>query len=247
MLQRGRFDIIAGPCAVEKETYQKTVDFLLDLGVSHIRGNIFKPRTWSHAFQGVGQQGVLELEAARGKGAKIVAEAISSEHLEVLRTRADVIQIGARNMYNYPFLTEVGKTKVPVLLKRAPSATVEEVLGAASYLKDTQVALCERGIRCFNTETRFTLDLANAVLARSRSELPVIADPSHGTGLRELVGPMCMAALASGLDGVMVEVHPDPEKSQSDPQQTLDFKAFEELLGKLESLANALGTPFLGC
>ena len=247
MLQRGRFDVIAGPCAVEKESFQKTVDFLLDRGVSHIRGNIFKPRTWAHTFQGVGEQGVFELETARGKGAKIVAEAMSPEHLEFLRPQADVIQIGARNMYNYPFLSQVSKLKVPVLLKRAPSATVEEVLGATSYLQGTPVMLCERGIRSFNTETRFTLDLANAVLIRNKSEFPVIADPSHGTGLRELVSPMCMAALAAGLDGVMVEVHPDPEKSQSDPLQTLDFKAFDELLGKLEGLANALGTPFLGC
>lgn len=241
MIKRDTFTVIAGPCAVEEDTFLQIVDFLKDCGVLYIRGNLFKPRTHPESFQGLGEAGISLLHEVHTSGLKIVSEAMTEKQADTLKAHVDVIQVGARNMYNYPLLTYLSNTNRPVLLKRAPSATLEEFLGSAAYLKDTPVILCERGIRTFNRETRNTLDLPTALLARDKSDFPVIADPSHGTGRADLVAPMALAAAAAGLDGVMLEVHIEPKRSRSDPMQALNFPSFEEFLQKLDRVLSALG------
>jgi len=235
------FLVIAGPCAVEgREQLMKTARFLKKMGVLVLRGGAYKPRTSPHSFQGLREAG-LELldEVRRETGMLVVTEVVSPEHVGIVADKVDILQIGARNMQNFDLLTEVGKIRRPVILKRGLSATVEEWFGSAEYILlggNTNVVLCERGIRTFETATRNTADLAIIPLAKEISHLPVIFDPSHATGKRKLVSPMALASILTGAHGVMIEVHNDPEHALSDGPQSLHFKEFEKLHGQIKSL-----------
>jgi len=238
--------VMAGPCAVEgEEQVFATARAVAAAGARVLRGGAFKPRTSPYSFQGLGAEG-LELLAAAGRahGLPIVTEVVAPEDVPLVARHADVLQIGARNMQNFRLLQAVGECERPVLLKRGLVATLEELLLAAEYVMSAgnpDVILCERGIRTFARETRNTLDLAAIPLLKERSHLPVVADPSHGTGLRALVPPLARAALAAGADGLMVEVHPDPAQALSDGPQSLTFGDFEALMASLAPLATALG------
>jgi 3-deoxy-7-phosphoheptulonate synthase len=214
-------------------------------GATALRGGAFKPRTSPYAFQGMKLEGLKLLAAAReATGLAIVTEVMTPQHVEMLAEYADVLQIGARNMQNYHLLQAVGETRLPVLLKRGPSATIDEFLLAAEYILDqgnSQVMLCERGIRTFETHTRFTLPLATVPYLQERTHLPVVIDPSHGTGIASLVPPMCAAAIAVGCDGLIIEVHPQPSKALSDGSQSLTPAAFAETLVTCRKVAAALG------
>jgi 3-deoxy-7-phosphoheptulonate synthase len=246
MFEKGQFMVIAGPCTVEEDTFQETVDFLLDRGIKHIRGNLFRPRTPTSNYQGMGKDGLQLLEEARKKGAKIICEAGAKEQVSMIADTVSAIQIGARNMDNKSLLSAVVHAKLPVMLKRSPSATMDELLTTASVFKDIEVVLCERGINAVNKDIKYTLDLASAVSVQRKCDLPVIVDPSHSTGRRDLVTPMSLAAMAAGLDGIMVEVHPEPCNALSDAEQTLDFKQFDEMLCQLDKVSTALGITMLG-
>ncbi len=238
--------VIAGPCAIESERQVfATAHAVAAAGARILRGGAFKPRTSPYSFQGLGQKG-LELLAAAGRehGLPIVTEVVAPEDVELVARHADMLQIGARNMQNFRLLSAAGESGRPVLLKRGLVATLDELLLAAEYVLDAgdpDVVLCERGIRTFARETRNTLDLAAIPLLQERSHLPVIADPSHGTGLRALVPPLSRAALAAGADGLMVEVHPDPSQALSDGTQSLTFEDFARLMLELGPLASTLG------
>ncbi len=235
------FLIIAGPCAVEsRDQLMKTARFLKRLGVPVLRGGAYKPRTSPHSFQGL-REGGLDLldEVRRETGLLVVTEIVSPEHVELVADKVDILQIGARNMQNFDLLTEVGKTNKPVILKRGLSATVEEWLGSAEYILvngNPGVVLCERGIRTFETATRNTADLAIIPLVRKMTHLPVIFDPSHATGKRDLVAPTALASVVVGAHGAMVEVHPEPEQALSDGAQSLHFREFEKLFGQMKKL-----------
>lgn len=235
------FLVIAGPCAVEsRDQIMKTARFLKKLGVPVLRGGAYKPRTSPHSFQGLRESGLDLLDEVRKEtGLLVVTEIVSPEHVEIVADKVDILQIGARNMQNFDLLTEVGKTNKPVILKRGLSATVEEWLGSAEYILlngNPGVVLCERGIRTFETATRNTADLAIIPLVRKMTHLPVIFDPSHATGKRDLVSPTALASVVVGAHGAMIEVHPEPEHALSDGAQSLHFREFEKLLGKLEKL-----------
>ena len=235
------FLVIAGPCAVEsREQLIKTARFLKKLGVPVLRGGAYKPRTSPHSFQGL-REGGLDLldEVRRETGILVVTEIVSPEHVEMVADKVDILQIGARNMQNFDLLTEVGKINKPVILKRGLSATVEEWLGSAEYILvngNPDVILCERGIRTFETATRNTADLAIIPLVRKMTHLPVIFDPSHATGKRDLVTPTALASVVVGAHGAMVEVRPEPEHALSDGAQSLHFREFEKLLGQMKKL-----------
>lgn len=235
------FLVIAGPCAVEsRDQLMKTARFLKKLGVPVLRGGAYKPRTSPHSFQGL-REGGLDLldEVRRETGILVVTEIVSPEHVEIVADKVDILQIGARNMQNFDLLTEVGKINKPVILKRGLSATVEEWLGSAEYILvngNPDVVLCERGIRTFETATRNTADLAIIPLVRKMTHLPVIFDPSHATGKRDLVAPTALASIVVGAHGAMVEVHPEPEHALSDGAQSLHFREFEKLLGRMKKL-----------
>ncbi len=236
------FLMIAGPCAVEsREQLMKTARFLKKAGIPVLRGGAYKPRTSPHSFQGLREGGLDLLDDVRKEtGLLVVTEIVSPEHVELVAGKVDILQIGARNMQNYDLLTEVGKTRKPVILKRGLSATVEEWLSSAEYLLlggNAGVVLCERGIRTFETATRNTADLAIIPLVKAMTHLPVIFDPSHATGKRKLVSPMTLASIVVGAHGAMVEVHPDPEHALSDGPQSLHFKEFERLLAQVRDLA----------
>jgi len=242
----GHFTVIAGPCSVENETMiLKTAEHLVQRGVKLLRAGAFKPRTSPYSFQGLGIEGLRILEKARAAtGIGVVTELMDTDNAEAVEAAADVIQIGTRNMQNFALLRRVARSKKPVLLKRGMSATLEEWLMAAEYILaggNFQVALCERGVRTFSDHTRNTLDLSVVPPVKQLSHLPVLVDPSHGTGKRDYVPPMAMAALAAGADGLLIEVHPQPDKALSDAAQTLDFAAFDQLLEKLKRLAEPLG------
>jgi 3-deoxy-7-phosphoheptulonate synthase len=237
------FLVIAGPCAVEsREQLMKTARFLKKKGVPVLRGGAYKPRTSPHSFQGLRETGLELLDEVRHEtGMLVVTEVVSPEHVGIVADKVDILQIGARNMQNFDLLTEVGKIKRPVILKRGLSATVEEWFGSAEYILlggNTNVVLCERGIRTFETATRNTADLAIIPLAKEMSHLPIIFDPSHATGKRKLVSPMALASILAGAHGVMIEVHHDPEHALSDGPQSLHFKEFEKLHGQIKSLEN---------
>jgi 3-deoxy-7-phosphoheptulonate synthase len=238
--------IVAGPCAVEsEEQIVKTALFVKKVGADMLRGGAFKPRTGPHTFQGLREEG-LKLLALAGKesGLPIVTEVMSPDNVGLVAEYADLLQIGARNMQNFDLLKEVGRIRKPVLLKRGMSATIEEFLAAAEYILaegNEQVILCERGIRTYETATRNTLDLAVAPLIKEMSHLPIMIDPSHATGKRSLVPPMTLAALVAGAHGVLVEVHPEPEKALSDGPQSLTFAGFEQLMGEVRRLSTFLG------
>jgi len=231
--------IIAGPCAIEsREQIFKTAHFLKKLGIPVLRGGAYKPRTSPHSFQGMRKEGLDLLDEVRKEvGILVVTEVMSPEHVEMVAEKVDILQIGARNMQNYDLLKEVGSIRKPVVLKRGLSATVEEWLASAEYILvegNTDVVLCERGIRTFETATRNTADLAVVPLLKAASHLPVIFDPSHATGHRDLVSPMAMASVVTGVHGIMVEVHPDPEHALSDGPQSLHFKEFGKLCGHIK-------------
>jgi len=235
------FLMIAGPCAVEsRDQILKTAKFLKKAGVPVLRGGAYKPRTSPHSFQGLRERGLDLLDEVRKEtGLLVVTEVVSPEHVEVVAAKVDILQIGARNMQNFDLLTEVGRTRKPVILKRGLSATVEEWLGSAEYILlggNPDVVLCERGIRTFETATRNTADLAIIPLVRKMTHLPVIFDPSHATGKRDLVLPVALASVVVGAHGVMVEVHPEPEHALSDGPQSLHFNEFGHLLAQVRSL-----------
>jgi 3-deoxy-7-phosphoheptulonate synthase len=238
---RSPFLMIAGPCAVEsRDQLMKTARFLKRLGVPVLRGGAYKPRTSPHSFQGLREGGLDLLDEVRKEtGLLVVTEIVSPEHVEIVADKVDILQIGARNMQNFDLLTEVGKINKPVILKRGLSATVEEWLGSAEYILvngNPDVVLCERGIRTFETATRNTADLAIIPLVRKMTHLPVIFDPSHATGKRDLVTPTALASVVVGSHGAMIEVHPDPEHALSDGAQSLHFREFEKLLVKMRKL-----------
>jgi 3-deoxy-7-phosphoheptulonate synthase len=233
--------IFAGPCAVEsREQLEKTADFLAGFGITYLRAGAFKPRTSSNSFQGLGQKGLEILsDVARQNNMKVVTELMDRSQLDAVATHADVIQVGSRNMFNYSLLTALGAVEKPVLLKRGMAATIDEWVQAADYIRkggNENVILCERGIRTFEPRTRFTLDLLAIPVAHKLTGLPVVADVSHAAGHSELVPPLALAALAGGADGIMVEVHPDPESALSDGQQSLDFDQFNVLFDQIEDL-----------
>jgi len=238
--------VIAGPCSVEsREQMLEVARSVKASGAAMIRGGAFKPRTLPYSFQGLGVEGLKILAEAREEtGLPVVTEVISPENVGIVEEYTDVLQIGARNMQNYPLLKRVGEASKPVLLKRGLSSTVEEWLGAAEYVLaggNEEVILCERGIRTYQKLTRFTLDLSAVPLLKEVSPLPMVVDPSHGTGVRSLVSPMAKAAVAAGADGLLIEVHPNPEEAKCDGPQSLRPKEFRELMIGLDPVAQAVG------
>jgi 3-deoxy-7-phosphoheptulonate synthase len=238
--------LIAGPCSVENEEQILAVArSIRDAGATLLRGGAFKPRTSPYAFQGLGKRGLELLAKARGEtGLAIVTEALDPEGLEMVAEYADVVQIGARNMQNYSLLRAAGRAGKPVLLKWGMSATVRELLLAAEYIVsegEARVILCERGLRTFDDHARNMLDLTAVVTVHELSHLPIIVDPSHGTGIRTKVPGMARAAVAAGADGVMAEVHPDPDRSISDAAQALHPEVFASLVVELRGIARAIG------
>jgi 3-deoxy-7-phosphoheptulonate synthase len=234
----GSLIIIAGPCSVEsREQLLETARAVKSSGADMLRGGAYKPRTSPYDFQGLGVEALRFLEeASKETGLPIVTEVMSEADVEVVGEYAHMLQVGARNMQNFSLLRKLATVKKPILLKRGPSATVKEWLLAAEYLLaggNHDVVLCERGIKTFETATRNTLDLAAVALVKELSHLPVLADPSHGTGLRSLIVPMSKAAAAVGADGLIVEVHPCPERALSDGPQSLDLPGFETLMKEL--------------
>ncbi len=237
--------MIAGPCSVEsEEQIVETAKAVKKSGATALRGGAFKPRTSPYSFQGMKEEGLKLLATAREEtGLAIVTEVVSPEDVELVSKYADVLQIGARNMQNYRLLEACGKSNAAVLLKRGPSATIDETLLAAEYVLDGgngNVMICERGIRTFEAHTRFTLPLATVPYLQQKTHLPVVIDPSHGTGHTSLVPAMAKAAIAAGADGVIVEVHPDPENAKSDGYQTLCFDAFDKMMGECRRVAEAV-------
>jgi 3-deoxy-7-phosphoheptulonate synthase len=241
----GTFTMIAGPCSVENEgMIRRTAEFLKERGVKLLRAGAFKPRTSPYAFQGMGTEGLKILSKVRkDTGIGIVTELMDTDNADAVAEAADIIQIGTRNMQNFSLLKRVAKAKKPVLLKRGMSATLEEWLMAAEYVMaggNYNVILCERGVRTFSDHSRNTLDLSVIPPAKKLSHLPILVDPSHGTGKRDYVPPMALASLAAGADGLLLEIHPDPDHAQSDGAQSLDFAGFEKLLESLRRLAEPL-------
>jgi 3-deoxy-7-phosphoheptulonate synthase len=238
--------VIAGPCAVEgEEQILASARAAREAGASMLRGGAFKPRSSPYTFRGMGEDALKLLAQARDEtGLPIVTEVMTPTDVELVARYADLLQIGARNMQNYQLLEEVGRTGMPVLLKRGLSATIEEWLLSAEYViaqGNPNVILCERGIRTFETATRNTMDLNAVALTKRRSHLPVIADPSHGTGKWYLVPPLALAALAAGADGLIIEIHPDPDRAKSDGGQSLTLENFAALMPRLAAVAAAVG------
>ncbi len=238
--------VMAGPCAVEgREVLLETAEGVRAAGAQVLRGGAFKPRTSPYSFQGLGEEGLRYMAEAREKtGLKVVTEVLTPEDVDLVASYADILQIGSRNMHNYSLLSAVGEVDVPVLLKRGLMSSIEEWLMAAEYVLakgNEKVILCERGIRTFEKYTRNTLDLSAVPLVKSLSHLPIIIDPSHGTGRWDLVSAMSLAAVAAGADGLLVEVHPRPEEAHSDGGQSLKFPVFEEMMRLLSPVAEAVG------
>ncbi len=238
--------VMAGPCAVESEEQIVGIAHRLRAdGATILRGGAFKPRTSPYSFQGLGLEGLKLLARAReATGMAVVTEALDAEGVDLVAEYADIVQIGARNMQNYPLLRRAGRAGKPVLLKRGMSATIDELLLAAEYILaegNGDVILCERGVRGFDTHTRNVLDLTAIPVVKALSHLPITADPSHGTGIRSKVIPMARAAVAAGADGLMVEVHPDPPRAMSDGAQSLYPEQFGELMVQIRVIARAIG------
>ncbi|MGB9630927.1 MAG: 3-deoxy-7-phosphoheptulonate synthase [Candidatus Methanodesulfokora sp.] len=232
------FVVIAGPCAVEsRDQVMRTAEAVKEAGADMLRGGAFKPRTSPYSFQGLGEEGLRILrEAGDEFDMPVVTEVLDPRHVPLVSRYADVLQIGARNMQNFPLLREVGRSGKPVLLKRGLSSTIDEWLSALDYLLlegNDKVILCERGIRTFSDSSRFTLDIAAVPVLRELTVLPVIIDPSHAAGRRELVPPLAKAAKAVGADGIMVEVHPDPDRALSDGRQSLSLDGFRRMMEEL--------------
>jgi 3-deoxy-7-phosphoheptulonate synthase len=242
----GRIGVIAGPCSVEsREQILEIAHIVKEAGATGLRGGAFKPRTSPYSFQGLKDKGLQLLAEARDEtGLAVVTEVMAREQVELVAGYADVLQVGARNMQNYPLLEAVGESGLPVLLKRGPAATMDEFLLAAEYILktgNTQVMLCERGIRTFEDHTRFTLPLASVPYLHQSTHLPIVVDPSHGTGKASLVAVMARAAVAAGADGLIVEIHPEPEKALSDGFQALTPAAFRQMMADCRKVAQALG------
>ncbi len=242
----GHFGVIAGPCSVEsEEQIMASARAVKAAGARGLRGGAFKPRTSPYSFQGMKEDGLKLLAAAREEtGLAVVTEVMTPHHVDLVASYSDIMQIGARNMQNYHLLQAVGECDRPVMLKRGASATMDEFLLAAEYILDQgnqQVILCERGIRTFESHTRFTLPLASVPYLKSKTHLPIVIDPSHGTGHANLVPPMCSASVAVQADGIIVEVHPDPPNAMSDGAQSLTFSAFEETMQQCGKILDALG------
>lgn len=242
----GGFVVLAGPCSIESEAQFGTIaEHVRQEGAAILRGGVYKLRTKPSSFQGLGTEAfdhVRKIKAATGM--PIVSEITDPRQVEALHDLIDVFQVGTRNMYNYSLLKELGMIRKPVLLKRGMSALVDEWINAAGYILgggNPDVILCERGIRTFETKMRNTLDLAAVAWIKRNSELPVIVDPSHGTGRPELIGPMTLAAAAAGADGVLIEVHPEPGRALSDGEQAVDFGEFATLMARLRPVLTALG------
>ncbi|SDM14348.1 3-deoxy-7-phosphoheptulonate synthase [Halarsenatibacter silvermanii] len=233
--------VMAGPCSVEnREQLLQTAEAVKKAGAEILRGGAFKPRTSPYSFQGLGEKGLELLQLARKKtGLKIVTELMDVEHRDLVAEYTDIIQIGSRNMKNYSLLKSIGKIDKPVMLKRGMASPVKDWLLAAEYVMSQgnhRVMLCERGIKTFGEDTRYTMDLSSIPLVKEKSHLPVIADPSHGTGRWELVIPMARAAVACGADGLLVEVHPEPKKALSDGPQSLKPEKFARMMKEIRQL-----------
>jgi len=240
------FGLIAGPCTVEsREQTLATARAVHAAGASMLRGGAFKPRTSPYSFRGLGAEALEILAEAREEtGLPLVTELLDPRHIELVAETADVIQIGARNMQNFLLLSEVGRADKPVLLKRGPSASIEELLMAAEYILkegNPRVILCERGIRTFESATRFTLDIGAVPVLKERTHLPVIVDPSHAAGRRELVPALARAAVAAGADGIIVEAHPRPEEALCDAPQLIPTEQLESFAGEVRALAELMG------
>jgi 3-deoxy-7-phosphoheptulonate synthase len=238
--------VMAGPCAVEtREQIESTAAFVAGCGAKILRGGAFKPRTSPYSYQGLGLEALKMLrQTADEHGLAVVTEVMTIEQIPIVSEYADILQVGARNMQNFPFLTALGQAGKPVLLKRGMAATIQEWLMSAEYILtagNPDVILCERGIRTFETATRNTLDLSAVPVVKHLSHLPIIVDPSHGVGTRRFVAPMARAAVAAGADGIMVEIHPDPDRALSDGPQSLTFSEFEALMNRCRIIATTIG------
>jgi len=236
--------VMAGPCSVENEAMlMETAEFVAAQGAQILRGGAFKPRTSPYSFQGLGEEGLKMMAAAReATGLRVISEVVTPADVDLLTRYVDILQVGTRNMQNYALLQEVGRSGTPVMLKRGMSSTIEEWLLAAEYILsqgNRDVMLCERGIRTFETATRFTLDLNSVPLVRELSHLPIVVDPSQGTGKWSLVRPMSLAAVAAGAQGLIIEVHPNPDEALSDGSQSLDFESFRRLMQDLKRQVGA--------
>jgi 3-deoxy-7-phosphoheptulonate synthase len=241
-----RVVVMAGPCSVEsREQIEQVAGIVAAQGAQVMRGGAFKPRSSPYSFQGMGEEGLkLMREAADRHGLLVVSEVMDNSQLPLLSAYSDILQIGARNMQNFNLLREVGKLRKPALLKRGISATIEELLLAAEYIMsggNYDVILCERGIRTFETYTRNTMDISAIPVVKKLSHLPILGDPSHGTGRRDLVLPLARAAVAAGADGLLIEVHPDPDHALSDGAQTLTPPQFAEMMQQVKAIAGAIG------
>ncbi len=242
----GEVVVMAGPCSIENhEQLLSAARAVKNSGAHILRGGAFKPRTSPHSFQGMGEEGLKMMkEIADDVGLVTISEVLDTRHVEVVHDHVDIFQVGARNMQNFELLKELGKSDKPVLLKRGASATIKEFLLAAEYVMSEgnhDVILCERGIRTFETDTRNTLPLATVPLVKKLSHLPIIVDPSHGVGVRDFVAPMSLAAIAAGADGLIIEVHPNPEKALTDGDQSLTTEQFAKLMDDLGPVAKAIG------
>ena len=241
-----RVVVMAGPCSVEShDQIERMADIVAEAGAAVIRGGAFKPRSSPYSFQGMGEEGLRLLHNAAGRrGLLVISEVMDSTQIPLLAAYSDILQIGARNMQNFNLLREVSKVRKPVLLKRGIAATIEELLLSAEYILsggNYEVILCERGIRTFESYTRNTMDISAIPVLRKLSHLPIVADPSHGTGRRDLVPPMARAAIAAGADGLLMEVHHDPDHALSDGAQSLFPDQYAELMKQLRTIAPAVG------
>jgi 3-deoxy-7-phosphoheptulonate synthase len=237
--------VMAGPCSVEtEEQVFKIAKYVKDAGAKILRGGAFKPRTSPYSFQGLGEDGLKLMRAAANEyNLKVITEVMDKSQIDLVEKYADILQIGARNMQNYMFLKDLGKASKPVMLKRGPAATIEEWLMSAEYILaggNEKVILCERGIRTFETATRNTMDISSIPVIKKKSHLPIIADPSHGVGIRDKVIPMARAAVAAGADGIMVEVHHDPAHALSDGPQSLYPDQFVQMMKEIRLIAQAI-------
>ena len=242
----GKVVVMAGPCSVEsRDQIEKAAEIVAREGAKVIRGGAFKPRSSPYSFQGMGEPGLVLLrEAADRNGLLVVSEVMEQSQIPLLQTYADILQVGARNMQNFNLLRQLGQLRKPILLKRGIAATIEELLLSAEYILsggNYEVILCERGIRTFESYTRNTMDISAIPVVKSLSHLPIVADPSHGTGRRDKVTPMARAAVAAGADGLLIEVHHDPDHALSDGAQTLKPQQFSELMAQLRMIAPAVG------
>jgi 3-deoxy-7-phosphoheptulonate synthase len=237
--------VMAGPCSVEtEEQVFKIAKYVKDSGAKILRGGAFKPRTSPYSFQGLGEEGLKLLRSAADEyKLKVITEVMDKSQIDLVEKYADILQIGARNMQNYMFLKDLGKASKPVMLKRGPAATIEEWLMSAEYILaggNEKVILCERGIRTFETATRNTMDISAIPVIKKKSHLPIVADPSHGVGIRDKVIPMARASVAAGADGIMVEVHHDPDHALSDGAQSLYPDQFAQLMKEVRMIAQAI-------